>query len=493
MDEITVNLNVNLTINGQAAEGGSADSLTIRAIILYLFGFVGMFIMLFSIPSHLIFMGILAFLLYLSPLLMVILALILKPIVKNKEYSFFEKDDEPITYHLVRLLSGGGGILKKIIKNFIAPFAFVLFNIFIGSFWILYSNGSTTEVTLISFIIPCAYAMYYYPFILIRNSIKRKNKLLLIFAILTIVGSFAVYLCFYNQFMETNSVVGLGVLQSMLTILGTITILISNLCYSKRKSRPLIIFLIYIVLMGAIAFLSFGIMPKNNEESYNQAIEYIENEEYRKAREILIDLFNYKDSEDIYNSIKFKNLEVGEVVHMGEQAKKPDSLKNVGLTWTVIKVENGEALLLSDVILTSLASNSLSSWQKNNNVRNELSRMEHFFTEEELSRIKTHTYEININGNIFSVSDKLFILSKEELLEYCTDTQIFNKKDSSYNDHLVLDYQMADFDYEYFYTYYVRDVNDDGEWIIVDCENKEFITINNKYVGIKPAMYIQID
>ena len=80
-----------------------------------------------------------------------------------------------------------------------------------------------------------------------------------------------------------------------------------------------------------------------------------------------------------------------------------------------------------------------------------------------------------------------------ELEEYCSKDQIFNKKDTKYNDHQVLDYQMSDFDYEYKYSFYVRDVNGDEEWIIADCEAQQFITKDNKYVGIRPAMYISTD
>ena len=119
--------------------------------------------------------------------------------------------------------------------------------------------------------------------------------------------------------------------------------------------------------------------------------------------------------------------------------------------------------------------------------------MEGIFAEEEKARIQQHTYDISVNGNTVSATDKLFILSKAELEQYCEIGEIFSKKDTKYNDHQVLGYQMSDFDYEYKYSFYVRNTSDSGEWIIADCEAKQFIVKDNKYVGIRPAMFISID
>lgn len=52
---------------------------------------------------------------------------------------------------------------------------------------------------------------------------------------------------------------------------------------------------------------------------------------------------------------------------------------------------------------------------------------------------------------------------------------------------------MQDSDYEYVYSYYVRNANDSGEWIIADCQSKQFVVKTNRYVGIRPAMYITLD
>lgn len=477
---------------------GSADSLTISATLLYFFGFIGMGIMMFNIPMHFIFMGIIALLIYSLPLIMVLLAIVLRPIAKKHEekheFEYFEEEDEPFTYHLSKMLTGGGGIVKSIFKNFFAPFAYCLFNVFIALFWICYPIGSIKEATLIGLVVPCAYAMYYYPFVLIKNALKRKSKALGFATAAIIIGSLAVFLVNYNSFMQTDSVVGLAFFFSMITVLGTFAILIGNLILSKRKTKRAILLVIYTVLVAVVAILFLAILPKQNEDRYSEAVQCVESGEYRKARELFSELGRYKDSEEKYNEIKFVNLEVGEKIILGTQTDKPDSSQGENpLSWTVIAVDGDKALVLSDAILTSIDSNSLSQWTKSNSVRNSLNNMEGLFSEDEKARIQQYTYNISVNGSSVSTTDKLFLLSRAELEQYCTKEQIFAEKDTKYNDHQVLGYQMADFDYEYKYSFYVRDVNDNGEWIIADCEAKQFIVKDNKYVGIRPAMYISMD
>ena len=154
----------NVWIDEYGGDGSGADSTTMSAIILYFLGFIGMGIMMFNIPTHLIFIGIISLLIYILPLATVLLAVMLKPFVKESEFKLFDEEEEPLSYHLCKLLTGGGSIIKNIAKNFLAPFAYCLFNVFIALFWICYPLGSIKEVTLIGIIIPCAYSMYYYPF-----------------------------------------------------------------------------------------------------------------------------------------------------------------------------------------------------------------------------------------------------------------------------------------------------------------------------------------
>lgn len=52
---------------------------------------------------------------------------------------------------------------------------------------------------------------------------------------------------------------------------------------------------------------------------------------------------------------------------------------------------------------------------------------------------------------------------------------------------------MSDFDYKYEYSYYVRNTDESGNWIVADCENQQFTTKFNKYTGIRLTMYITLD
>ena len=245
----------------ERTEGASADAMAISATILYFLGFIGMGIMLFNIPTHFIFAGIIALIIYALPVIMVILAAILRPIVDKDEFvCIVEEEDEPFTYHLCRLLTGGGSVVKNLLRNFFAPFAYCLFNLFIALFWICYPLGTIQETTLIGIIIPCAYSMYYYPFVLISNARKRKSKALGVAAAAIIIASLAVFLVNYDTLMEINSVIGLALFFSMITVLGTFAILIGNIFLTKKKTKRVILLVAYTVLVAVVAILALGVL-----------------------------------------------------------------------------------------------------------------------------------------------------------------------------------------------------------------------------------------
>ena len=493
------NIRVDVYIHVVDGKGGaSADDLTITGALLYLFGFIGMGIMLFSIPSYMLVFGLLALLIYSLPLLAVVLAVVLRPFLGIPRDEFIDEllddPDEKITASLCRALYGGGSIIKNVLKNFLAPYAYVLFNLFLAAFWICYPIGSIKETTLIGIIFASAYSMYYFPFILFKAAKRHHSKLLGIATVGIIVTSLALFLVNYDTFMETDSVVGIAFFFTMITVLGTLAILISNLFLAKSKKTKIALLALYLVLVIAVGCVSVFALPNQNEDKYNEAIACVQSGDYRRARELFSALGRYEDAEQRYNEIKFKDLQVGEKVVMGSQANKPDSLQGDNpLSWTVIAVNDGKALLLSDAILTSIDSNPLSRWESGNNVRGKLRDLEYLFSDTDKARIAEYTYTIKIDGEDVQVTDKLFLLSQSELQQYCQDDQIFSKKDTKYNDHQVLGYLMQDSDYEYVYSYYVRNTNDSGEWIIADCQAKQFVIKNNRYVGVRPAMYVSMD
>lgn len=494
MSDITINININIDDPNSDPVGGGGDFVAVSSLVLYIIGFIGMFIMLFNIPTHLIFMGIIAMAIYVLPLLFFLVALIFKPFIKPTD-NVFDAEDNPFAALLYDMLYGGGSFFKKFFKKVLVPLSFLFFNIFLGLFWILYSIQSVSHQTLIAFIIPCMYAMYYYPCVLFVNASKRENKKILWAGIISIAVSFITFLALHDTLLEIDDVLGVALLQTMITVFSTFIILIVRILYHNRKKFSIGLLVAYILVILGIGSSSLIILPKINAENYEQAKVYIEDGEYSEARAILNKMLRYKDSEELYNSIKYKDLKVGEKLTIGTQLDKPDGLSRKDLTWTVIKVEGNKALVMSDAILTSIDSNPLDYWNQkgNQSVRNMLINMQGLFEKDELARIADYTYELEANGKTFTVTDKLFILSQEELEEYLKDEEIFKKKDTSYNDHQILGYSKGDFDYSWYYCYYVRNTDEDGKWIIADCENQEFITKNNKYVGIRPVFYITMD
>ena len=475
--------------------GNGRSSTGLEGVIFYILGLFGMGIMLTNIPSYMLLPGIVGALIYILPILAVILGAIMRPFSKkDDDPGIFDKDDQPVLALFSSLLYSGGSMIKNILKYFIAPYASVFFNVFLALFWICYPIGSVSETALIGIVVSSAYSMYYFPYVLFKAAKHYHSKLLGFATAGIIVASLALFLINYDRFMAIDSVVGLAFFFTMLTVLGTLTILITNLVVSKRRGRHAVILALFLALVIAVGAVSAFALPNQNEERYEEAMACLQNGEYRRARELFLELGRYQDSEEQYNAIKYVGLEVGEKIVMGSQVNKPDSSAGDNpLSWTVIAVEDGKALLLSDAILTSIDSNSLASWNKSNSVRNKLGDLWYLFNDVEKEKILDHSYSFKVDGEEIQATDKLFLLSREELINYCAPEQIFSKKDTKYNDHQVLDYMMQDSDYEYVYSYYVRNTDDTGEWMIADCQSEQFVIKSNKYVGIRPAMYISIE
>lgn len=477
---------VNITIDRPA--NGASGASSIPAVILYVIGFIGFGIMMFNMSGGLILLGIFGLIFYILPVLAVLFTLLLK---QFEPKSSDPKANKPFVTELIQMLYADGNVVKNILNNFIAPYAFLLFDLFLAVFWICYPIGIIKEATLIGLVIPCAYCMYYYPFVLIKAAVQRRSKTLIFVTAGIVVVSLAVFLINYNTFAEIDSVVGIALFFTMLTVLSSLAILITNLVLSKPKLKPALLLTVYSILAIAVCASSLYVLPGLNADKYEQAIACVENGEYRQARELFLMLGRYEDSAEQYEKIRFVELEVGEQVVMGSQATKPDSFDgDHPLSWTVVAIENGQALLFSDKILLSIDSNSLSTWAGSNSVKNELGDLMYVFDENEKARIAEYSYSFTVNGETIEAKDKLFLLSREELEKYCSAEQIFSKKDTSYNDHQVVGFG---FDYDYVYSYYVRNTNDSGEWIMVNCDEQQFTAKNTKYVGIRPAMYITLD
>ncbi len=495
---------------------GSADFFTVPAVILYLLGFFGMGFMMANIPETFIFVGILALLIYASPLIMVVLALILRPIARNHEIEMFDKEDEPLTVALASMLTGGGGIFKNILKHFIAPYAYVLFNVTLAVFWISFMQGTVHNNMLIAFIVPSAYSMYYYPFMLIRRSVKTHSKLLLILSISSFVVSLALFLCFYDAFMQTSGVLGLGFFFTMITVFGTLLLLVSNIKITKkrRRKRNLIVFGLYLVLIAAVAITATLVIPARQQAKYDTAMQYIQEGKYDEAREALSEMLHYKDSAEQYDKIKFKDLSIGDEVTHGSYGFFNGAYGNWSKTegkpivWVVIDIdtESGKALMITKDIVDFTGYNG--SW-KDGSLREYLNEGEFakniMGSETIYDSILTTNLKTVIGGETVTTEDKFFVLSKAEYEEYSENADVaavlnsftYTYYTNAWVEELPYD---EDRDPQFFKSesYYLRDSSEDEKQTL--CVNSDgTLSYVQKYnrqqynAGLRPACYISID
>lgn len=435
---------------------------TVFPAIAYVLGFIGMFIMLFCIPKTMLVFGIIAFLIYLLP----------------------------VVAFVVSLIRDGDDFVELLAKC-ITPFASLLFNLLVAVFWMGYISGTMAEMTIISLIIPCMYCIYFYPFILIRTAIKMKNIVMGILAGVIIVASLAVLIAVY----DTNVMLALGLMQTSIIVLSSITILVFNLIYSSSRTKYIFISVAYAILALIVVITSVSFW-QNSVKSYEEAIQSMESGDYKSAREQFLALGDYEDAAEKYNSIRFTNLQVGESIVFGTQASKPNGGSSNPISWTVIDVKDGKALLLSDKILTTIDSPALFNLD-NATVYNRLDYLSAtLFSKSEIVRMQEYTYEAVCGNDVKTYTNKLFLPSRAELEKYGVKDYIFDDSDTSYNDtELVFEYLANDFDHDHIYSYLVRDAAEDGSWLIADCESDVFSAWNNKYKygGIRPAIYINID
>ena len=434
----------------------------IFSVIAYVLGFIGLLIMLFCIPRTMLVFGIIAFLIYLLPAIAFVVSLI--------------RD---------------GDDFWELLPKCITPFASLLFNLLVAVFWMGYISGSMADQAIVAFILPGMYCMYYYPFLLIRSAIRIKKVLLGILAGVIIVVAFAVYLTLLN----TDSLFAAGLMQTTIVVLSTITLLIFNLIYSYSKAKYVLISIAYVILalIVVIASVSFW---QNSVKGYEEAIQSMESGDYKSAREQFLALGDYEDAAEKYNSIRFTNLQVGESIVFGTQASKPNGGSSNPISWTVIDVKDGKALLLSDKILTTIDSPALFNLD-NATVYNRLDYLSAtLFSKSEIVRMQEYTYEAVRGDDVKTYTNKLFLPSRAELEKYGVKDYIFDDGDTSYNDiELTSEYLVNDFGHDHTYSYLVRDAAEDGTWLVADCESDVFSAWNNKYKygGIRPAIYINID
>lgn len=453
----------NVFIEDSCYTYGSGDAtgfVIVSGVIGYILALIGMIIMLFNVPPMFLFPAILAFLIFIA--IPVVPLILKKPISK---------------------------IVSVVVKNL-----YIFLNIFIGMWWILYSTDKVSEVLLIGIIVVTMYSMYIMPCLLIyEGKVLDNGKFGIIGAIVSFASALIIYLCLYN--LESFSSFIPIIFSSLVTVIGTIFLLINKTIYlvkEKTKKKNVASYIIYFSIILIVSITSFIIMPTIKESRYQDAQELMSNNEYKEAREVLLSLGRYKDSKNIYETIRCKKLEVGEIIEFGCQPKKPEGFDKESLEWTVISTFDNKALLICNSIVNSLDTGVMDNYKKTN-LYQYLNSLYDYFEESDKERIITQNIEFVSNTGTNYYNQNLFILSKEELFKYCNEDLIYSKKDTKYNDNVVFEWLKSDFDNEYDYSYYIRNTDDTGEWLIVNCNDKAIQRKHQEYVGIRPAVIISIE
>ena len=442
--------------------GGFADSgeiAPISGIIAYALALIGCIIMLCNVPSTMLFPAILAVLVLVAP--------------------------------IVIKLGGGASILAALML--FARYGHYMFALLLVFWWTLYTTQSAGPALLIGLGVVSMYAMYYFPFLLYADCVARDfGKLWCrISPAFCFVGSLVFYVAVHDSVLEHFEYVNV-IFSTAVTVIGLLLLAVHRLIDGISEGnahRGLVSLLLTVaILLGAA--LSVGLVfPKMAGASYEDALAMIERGEYREARERLHKMKNNEEAQKTLKEIAFVALEVGESVTLGFMPDVPDTpYDEVPLTWTVVAVEDGRALLFCDEILSCLDTNPLSRWNEGNNVRGELERIYGRFSEEDKARILLSTMTTLGDTGEFTAEDHLFLLSPEELLRYCPDEKaLYSKEVSSYYE--------AQKAFETVKCYYLRGVNENNKWLIADCKNKEITYRKSeeyRLAGVRPAVYVAI-
>lgn len=192
---------------------------------------------------------------------------------------------------------------------------------------------------------------------------------------------------------------------------------------------------------------------------------------------------------------------VGQVISMG------------GINWRVLDVQDGKALVLSDLILENRKlnekSNALNEWA-NSSLRTYLNEdfYNETFSKKEKTRILSSTLVNNINPEYSNslgtdTKDKIFLLSKEEVNRYFKDEEsriAYADRNapaiyySTVNDGAINPYEGV---YQKHTSWYwllrTPAWNNESRVCSVDPSGKDATSANNIEYGLRPAMWIKLD
>lgn len=274
----------------------------------------------------------------------------------------------------------------------------------------------------------------------------------------------------------------------------------------KKKTRKAILTLLLFIVAAIATIIGVVQFTKNNR--YQNAVRLYEEMNYREAKKALLECKGYKDSKELYDKIKYFDLQKGDIIHIGRTEDTSNFWETgfrkkyrTDIEWLVLDVVEDEALLISVDVLgfyRYALGNELyfkddeelrfKSWFNEN-------EQNHFLLTSTLEKDGETSNEVNF-----------FALTLEQYTQYANDEALGEKVKNSkllpHNSAFLKAYDKEDYtgmnlyrDIWYLATYSEEDKHKIACVKIAD--GKVGYESTNQYrgfyVGIRPAVYVKID
>lgn len=276
--------------------------------------------------------------------------------------------------------------------------------------------------------------------------------------------------------------------------------------HHKKNIRKVALSIIIFIIVAIAS--TIGIVQFTKNKKYQNALQLYESMNYREAKKALLDCKGYKDTDELYDKIKYYDLQKGDIICIGCSAptsmfwetgfKKRFKTK---IEWLVLDIVDDKALLISvDVLGFYQYKLGNESYFKDD----EEARFKEWFNEVERSHfLRTTTLE---SDGKTDHEVNFFALTLEQYTKYANDEVLSDKVKHSqllpHNSAFLKAYDKEDYtgmnlyrDIWYLATYSEEDKNKIG--CVKTADGKVGYESTNQYngfyVGIRPAVYVQID
>lgn len=372
----TIDSNGNISGTLSEREGGGVGGLIFSIIVMvsiYISSLIGGIIVIFNVAKEAPFCIVPAILSYIILLIPIIIATI------------------------------SGKFFLNLLKTFF-KWSNLLIGLIVIMFWISYISETLSSLTIMGM----AFGLMYLTVITVIRTFKKSG---VIWGIMSIVIPVVVYIIVAA--MASDFQIG------YLAIIPTASILISIFIeeiktlfdfkhkHSKAiKTFSIIKLVVYIVIIVSIILFN-GYTVNRKETLLQKGKDLISENKFSDARTILQDL-KLNEAKELYDSIRYKDIKVGEVIYNGYYDSDARSISEDGIAFVCLDIIDDKALLISlDIIGLS---------EQGSGVLNE----EYY----------TKTYSFNLenieNTMIGDQQSKFFLLSSEQYNLYIQNDDLSN-------------------------------------------------------------------